>query len=80
MTMQASQRAERLSADWSVDRVRRLAGDLCERVRDRIACYRQRSAAAILYAELSKLSAVELGHRGIARGDLHRLLSEMHGT
>ncbi|HWE18843.1 MAG TPA: hypothetical protein VG758_16920 [Hyphomicrobiaceae bacterium] len=41
-----------------------------------LAAYRRRRVAAILYAELSKLSDAELRHRGLARDDLHRLASD----
>jgi hypothetical protein len=51
---------------------RRLWVGLCRR----LAAWRNRRADAYLYMQLSKLSDVELQRRGIARGDLHRLVSE----
>src|SRR5262249_31719172 len=42
-----------------------------------LAARRRRKVAAILYRELSKLSDAELGRRGLAREDLHRLTSEI---
>jgi hypothetical protein len=46
---------------------------LCES----ISAYRRGLRAAALYAELSTLSDAELERRGIARGDLYRLLSDI---
>jgi hypothetical protein len=47
-----------------------------ERIAAYVARRRNEWIAAALYQELSKLSDVELERRGIARGDLHRHLSE----
>jgi hypothetical protein len=44
---------------------------------ERLAAWRKRRAAAVLYTELSKLSDGELRRRGVARVDLHQLASEM---
>jgi hypothetical protein len=41
-----------------------------------LAAYRERSAAAMLYAKLSNLSNAELERRGLARGDLHWQISQ----
>jgi len=41
-----------------------------------LAAYRERLAAAVLCAELSKLSNAELERRGFARGDLHWQVSQ----
>jgi hypothetical protein len=41
-----------------------------------LAASRERSAAAVLYAELSKLSNPELERRGFGRGDLHWQVSQ----
>jgi hypothetical protein len=53
---------------------------LCVRLRDGLAAYRRRNAAAVLYTQLARLSDAELERRGIAHGDLHRLVSEMSET
>ena len=50
---------------------RRLWSKVCRAV----AAYRERRSAAVMFAELSKLSDAELSRRGIARSDLHRLVS-----
>jgi hypothetical protein len=41
---------------------------------------KHRRAAAVLYAELSKLSDADLRCRGLARDDLHRLASDISKT
>jgi hypothetical protein len=62
--------------DWSTERVRETAQNLWTRILEGLTAWRERSAAAVLYAELSKLSNAELERRGITPGDLHRQVSE----
>jgi hypothetical protein len=65
------------SAGWSAKQVGDVGSVLWASFRARLSAYRRRWVAAVLYAELSKLSDVQLARRGIARGDLHRLTSDM---
>jgi len=51
---------------------RRLWARICRR----LAAWRDRGADAFLYMQLSELSDAGLQRRGLARGDLHRLVSE----
>lgn len=62
---------------WSAKQVGSVPCVLWARLRAGLSTYRRRWVAAVLYTELSKLSESQLERRGIARGDLHRLLSEM---
>ena len=75
--LQASRRDASLSIGRPSDHVSGILGAIRENVRDKIAFCYHRCAAAILYAELSGLSDAELERRGIARGDLHRVVSEI---
>jgi hypothetical protein len=52
----------------------------CANIAAYVACCRDAYAATALYDELSKLSDAELQRRGIARGDLHRLVAEKLST
>ena len=70
-------RAAEFSIGWSAKQVGNAACVLWARLRASLSTYRRRWVAAVLYADLSKLSDAQLERRGIARGDLHRLLSEM---
>jgi len=57
--------------------VRSAGKGLWARMLAAFSAWRRRTAAAMLYGELAKLSDVELERRGIARGDLYRLTSEI---
>lgn len=50
---------------------------LWERACAAVVAWRERKAAAMIYAVLSKLPEAELERRGIPRGELGRLLAEM---
>jgi hypothetical protein len=69
-------RAAESPMGWSAKQVGNVACMLCARLFVRLSTYRRHWAVAVRYAELSKLSDAQLERRGIARGDLHRLLSE----
>jgi hypothetical protein len=47
------------------------------KLREAFGAYRRRRAAEIAYTELARLSDAALERRGIARGDLGRVISEM---
>jgi hypothetical protein len=64
------------SIDWSFEQVRDTGKKFWTRILEALTAWRERRAAAVLYAELSKLSNAELDRRGMARGDLHRQVSE----
>lgn len=62
---------------WSAKQATNVACLLWAGLRASLSTHRRRWIEAIVYAELSKLSNSELVRRGIAPGDLHRLVSEM---
>jgi hypothetical protein len=49
---------------------------LCTGVRASLAARRRRRVAAVMYAQLSKLSEDELQWRGLSPADVHRLAAE----
>lgn len=61
----------------AINQVRRTGSAVGKRICEALEAFRRRTAAADLLAELSGLSDAQLERRGIARGDLHRLVSEM---
>ena len=74
-----SERADRVAEariDWRAEEAGNATSMLWTRFCVRLSAYRRRHAAAVLYAELNKLSDSELERRGIARGDLYRVTSE----
>jgi hypothetical protein len=64
------------SIDWPFEQVRDTGKRLWTGILEGLTAWRERRAAAVLYAELSKLSNAELERRGIIPGDLHRQVSE----
>jgi hypothetical protein len=76
MNQRAKLEAAETSIAWPFEPVRKRASTLWARILQSFTARWERWAAAILYAELSKLSDAELKHRGIARGDLHRQVFE----
>jgi hypothetical protein len=77
MIGRASQFIVRPSIVWWAKQARSAAGAFWVKLRALPEVYRRWKAAEALYWELSRLSDAELERRGIARGDLHRLLLEM---
>jgi hypothetical protein len=65
---------------WWTKQTRSAAGVLRAKLLALLEAYNQRRAAEILYTKLSRLSEAELERRGIARGDLGRLISETTGS
>jgi hypothetical protein len=76
-----SGRASKFIAGPSIGRwakqTRSAARALWVRLREAFDAYRQWRAAEAVYTELSRLSDAELERRGIAHGDLGRLISEL---
>jgi hypothetical protein len=77
MTGRAGQFIARPSIGWWAKQTRGAARALWAKLREGLDAFRQWKAAEVLYTELSRLSDAELERRGIARGDLGRLVSEM---
>jgi len=73
-------RAAESPMGWSAKQVGNAACMLCARLFASLSTYRRHWVVAVLYAELSNLSDAQLERRGIARGDLHRLLSVSMST
>jgi hypothetical protein len=78
MIGRASQFVARPSIGWWVKQTRSAARVLWAKLLALLEAYRQRRAAESLYSKLSRLSDAELERRGIARGDLGRLISGMN--
>src|SRR5262245_54795647 len=57
-------------------RVRTALRQIADNIRVYVAGSRDSLAAAALYHDLSRLSDAELARRGLARGDIHRIVSE----
>lgn len=70
----ASEAPGRAVATWS-QRVRDMASRLRARITQLVEAHAEASAAAAIYAELSKLSDAELRRRGLTRAELHRWVS-----
>jgi hypothetical protein len=62
---------------WWARRTRSAARTLWANLREALDAYHRWRAAEVLFTVLSRLSDAELERRGIARGDLGRLVSEM---
>jgi hypothetical protein len=77
MIERASQFIARPSIVGWAKQTRSAARALWAKLQEALEAYHQWRAAEILYTELSRLSDAELERRGIARGDLGRLVSEM---
>jgi hypothetical protein len=78
MSGRASKFIARPSIGWWAKQTRSVARALWARLREVLHAYRQWGAAEAVYTDLSRLSDAELERRGIARGDLGRLVSEMN--
>jgi hypothetical protein len=77
MIGRANQFIARPSIGWWAKQARSAARALWAKLRDARDAYRQWRTAEALYTELSRLSDAELERRGIARGDLGRLISDV---
>jgi hypothetical protein len=77
MIDRASQFIASPSIGWWAKQTRSAVRALWAKLREALDAYRQWKAAEVLYTELSRLSDAELERRGIARGDLGRLVSDM---
>jgi hypothetical protein len=80
MAHQANHHIASPSIAWRVKQAHNVISVLWLRICAGFAAYRRRRAAAVLYAELSKLSDADLRCRGLAREDLHRLASDISET
>jgi hypothetical protein len=76
MAHRANHHVARASIRWGLKQAYGVSNFLWLRICAGLAAQRRRRVAAILYAELSKLSDAELRRRGLARDDLHRLASD----
>jgi hypothetical protein len=77
MIERASQFIARPSIGWCAKQTRSAVRALWAKLCEAFDACRQWTAAEDLYTQLSRLSDAELERRGIARGDLGRLVSEM---